>query len=387
MTTLTFLRRCLVALLATLVAAGAVPALAQDGHSPPTPVTVVTVQPQTITLTSTLPGRVKASAEAEVRPQVAGIVTERHFTEGGSVTQGDKLYSIDPASYEAALKQAEASVASAKAQLSAAIRDEKRVSELRSRNVGTQQAVDDAITAHERAEAQLLVAKAQLQLAQIKLDHTTIHARLSGEIGRSEVSHGALVTAGQTTALAVIRTIDPVYVDVTQSAADMLRWRREGGAAALQVSDQTVTLRLADGTVFEQTGTLTAAEPHVDEQTGVVVLRLSFENPDKLLLPGMYVQVELRTATVDDVFLVPQEGVTRDRRGNPIAMVVNSDNAVETRPLNVIQDRGNEWIVDSGLQPGDRIVVAGLQKIAPGATVAPTERGAEAQSPDQDQSN
>mgnify|MGYP002398683243 CR=1 FL=1 len=361
------------------LAAGA--ALAQQGPGgapPPMPVTVVTVEPQTVTLTSTLPGRVVASAVAEVRPQVAGIITQRHFDEGSHVKQGDLLYSIDPAIYAAAVKQAEASVAAAQAELAATQRDEARVTELLSRRVGTQQSVDDARTAREQAEAQLLVAEAQKQLAQIELDRTSIHARLSGEIGRSEVSTGSLVTVGQTTALAVIRTIDPVYVDVTQSAADVLRWRRYGDAALPDVKDQTVALRLADGSIHDETGTLTAAEPHVDELTGVMVLRLEFSNADKLLLPGMYVQVEMPTATVEGVFLVPQEGVSRDRRGNPTALVVNAENVVEARELSVLQDRGNHWIVDQGLNAGDRVIVAGVQKTAPGATVVPAERTVEA---------
>ncbi|MBE3639028.1 efflux RND transporter periplasmic adaptor subunit [Mangrovicoccus algicola] len=365
--------------LALALGALAQPVAAQQGEQPPSPVTVVTLEPQTVTLTSTLPGRVVASAIAEVRPQVAGIITERHFAEGSHVEQGDLLYSIDPATYEAAVKQARASVAAAEASLNATKRDEARVSELLDRRVGTQQSVDDARTAREQAEAQLLVAQAQLASAQIELDRTSIHARLSGEIGRSEVSSGALVTTGQTTALAVIRQIDTVYVDVTQSAADVLRWRRRGDATLPGVADQTVQLRLADGTVYEQTGTLTAAEPHVDEQTGVVVLRLTFDNPDMLLLPGMYVQVEMPTATVPDVFLVPQEGVSRDRRGRPMAMVVTAENVVETRELEILQDRGNSWIVETGLEAGDRVIVAGLQKATPGATVAPQEREAEAE--------
>lgn len=359
------------------VCLGALPALAQSGgERPPTAVTVVTVQPETLTLTSSLPGRVKASAQAEVRPQVAGIITDRLFTEGGTVQKNDILYKIDPATYSAGLKQAEASVSSAQARLSAAQRDVTRVEELLTRRVGTQQAVDDAHTARDQAQAELLVAEAQLLSAQIELDRTNIRARLSGEIGRSEVSEGALVTASQTTPLAVIRTIDRVYVDVTQSAADVLRWRRSGTAALPGVDDHTVVLKLADGSIFDQTGTLTAAEPNVDEQTGVTVLRLTFDNPQKLLLPGMYVQVEMPTTTVSGVFQVPQEGVTRDRRGRPMAMVVTAENVVEQRELSILQDRGNNWIVDGGLAAGDRIVVAGLQKIAVGATVNPSERTA-----------
>ncbi|MCA8883975.1 MAG: efflux RND transporter periplasmic adaptor subunit [Rhodobacteraceae bacterium] len=372
------LSRCFrtLTLLAALAGAPITAALAQGpaGERPPSPVTVVTVNPQDITLTATLPGRVVASASAEVRPQVAGIITKRTFNEGGTVQAGDVLFTIDPASYAAAVSQAQAQVAAAQAQLAAAERDERRAEELLSRNVTSQQTVDDAITERDQAKAQLLVAEAQLQAAQIELDRTTIYARLSGEIGRSEISEGALVTASQTAPLAVIRTIDPVYVDVTQSAADLLRWRRHGSAAKPGLADHAVVLTLADGTGYEHTGTLTAAEPHVDEQTGVVVLRIEFANPDKFLLPGMYVQVEMPSATASGVYMVPQEGVTRDRRGRPLAWVVNADNVVEQRELSVLQDRGDAWVVDDGLAAGDRVIVAGFQKTGVGATVAPEER-------------
>lgn len=349
---------------------------AQQGAQgrPPAAVTVVTMAPQTTTLTTTLPGRVAASAMAEVRPQVAGIITQKFFKEGTSVAEGDALYQIDPASYDAALAQAEASVAQAQAQLGAALKSAARVDELQSRNVASAQAKDDADAARASAEANLQAAQAQRAAAQIEKDRTTIHARLSGEIGLSQTSPGALVTASQAVPLTVIRNIDPVYVNVTQSAADLLDWRRGQAEGQLESFDPTVMLTLADGSTFEQTGSLTAAEPNVNEQTGVVVLRMEFANPDKLLLPGMYVQVELPTRTLDNVFVVPQEAVSRDQRGEAIVLVVDEDNVVHSKVLNILADQGADWIVDAGLEAGDQVIVAGLQKTAAGATVAPEER-------------
>lgn len=349
----------------------------QPPGQPPTPVTVVTLEPQTLTMSSLLPGRVVASAMAEVRPQVAGLITERLFREGSTVEEGDILFRIDPVTYEAGVAQAEAAVARAEAQLRAATREADRVLELQQRAVASQQVLDERIAARDSALAELQVAKAQLQSARIQLDRTTITAPLSGEIGLSRTSRGALVTAGQPDPLTVIRRIDPVHVDVTQSAADLLAWRRGHTDEALAGADRTVTLILADGSVYEHTGTLTAAEPHVDEQTGVVVLRMEFANPDGLLLPGMYVQVEMPTGTEDDLYLVPQEGVTRDRRGRPVVSIIGADNTVETRMIEVVNDRDSDWIVRGGLEPGARVIVAGLQKIAPGATVAPEERAPE----------
>lgn len=364
-------------LLASLCLVAALPlaALAQapgGAGGPPMAVTVVTLDPQTITLTTTLPGRVAASAEAQVRPQVNGIILERKFKEGGQVVEGDALYTIDPATYQAAVQQAEAAVQQAKVTYDNTVTEANRLNALQSRNVASQQALDNAQANRDAAAAAVQVAQAQLSQAQIDLDRTTIRARLSGEIGLSQTSPGALVTASQAEPLAVIRTIDPVYVDVTQSAADLLRWRR-GEAAATVGADNTVELILADGSTFEQRGTLTAAEPHVDPQTGVITLRMQFANPEKLLLPGMYVQVKMPTVTAKNVFLAPMEGVVRDRRGRPVAWVVNKDNLVEERQLTVLQDHGNTWVVSEGLNPGERIVVAGFQKTAPGATVNPEE--------------
>ncbi|AWI84811.1 efflux transporter periplasmic adaptor subunit [Alloyangia pacifica] len=349
----------------------------EQGQRPPQPVTVVTLQSSDVTLTTKLPGRVQASGVAEVRPQVSGIINERLFEEGTTVNRGDPLYRIDPATYEAAKASAEAGLAQAQATLASAERELKRQQELRDRSVTSQQTLDDAMAARDVAEAAVKVAEAQVLSSDIDLERTTIRAPLSGVVGLSDATQGALVTASQATPLTTIRSIDTVNVDVTQSAAEMLRWRRSGQAAARE-SEAEVSLRLADGELYEHTGRLAAAEPHVNEQTGVVVLRLEFPNPDHFLLPGMYVQVELPQGSVYGAVLVPQEGVTRDRRGRPMSMVVNGENVIETRQLTIESDQGNQWVVSEGLQPGDRVVVAGLQKIAEGQTVAPEERAAPA---------
>lgn len=369
------------ALCAALIVAGSIGTAAAQapggGAPPPTPVTVVPLEAKDITLTSTLPGRVVASGIAEVRPQVDGIIEERLFDEGADVTEGEPLYRIDAATYEARVAAAEAQVTSAEVQLQAAERDEARLKTLRERKVASVQNHEDAIAARDAAIASLAVAKAQLLSAQIDLERTTIRAPLSGVIGRSLTTKGALVTNGQVVPLAIVRDIDEVLVDVTQSAAEILEWRRGVVADRLKEAESDVKLTLADGSIYEHTGELTAAEPHVDTQTGVVTLRLEFPNPDRLLLPGMYVQVEMPQGLAKDVIAVPQEAVSRDRRGQPTAMVVNADNVVEVRSLEVIQAIGSDWIVRSGVSDGERVIVEGLQKVRPGATVVPEVRGAD----------
>ncbi|WP_394688038.1 efflux RND transporter periplasmic adaptor subunit [Hoeflea sp.] len=362
------------ALFTSLVLASASVASAQQQQRPPSPVTVVTMKAQTVTVTSTLPGRVVASGVAEVRPQVNGIIVERLFEEGSVVKEGDVLYRIDPATYNAQVVAAEASVSQAQASLDSAIRDLNRMEKLRETNFASEQSLDNAITSRDTANAALQVAKAQLLSANIDLDRTTIRAQISGTIGLSLTTQGALVISGQTNPLAVIRKLDPVYVDVAQSAADLVRWKRKGPEAAGPNVDTKVKLTLADRTDYDQTGELTAAEPNVDESTGVVTLRLQFPNPDEMLLPGMYVQVEMPQGVIENAILVPQEGVSRDRRGNPTAMVVGADNIVEQRALTIISDRGSDWIVTDGVKAGDKVIVEGLQKIAVGAPVVPEER-------------
>lgn len=340
---------------------------------PPQPVSIVTLKTEDVTLTARLPGRVVASGVAEVRPQVDGIIVERLFEEGGEVTLGDPLYRLDADSYRARVAAAEAQVAEAAARLRASRKEADRAQELINRGVVSEQRLEEAVSTRDVDAAALQVAQAELQAAQIDLDRTTIRAQLSGVVGRSLTTQGALVTAGQAEPLAVIRTLDPVYVDVTQSAAEILAWRRGATQRKLSDADTRVSLVLADGETYDQTGEMTAAEPYVDEGTGVVTLRMTFANPDRLLLPGMYVQVDAPQGVVQGAVLAPQQGVTRNRRGEPIAYVVADDDTVEERTLTIAQARNAHWVVTEGLEAGDRLIVEGLQKIAPGARVAPEE--------------
>lgn len=354
---------------------GAPPAGANGAPQKPLPgVTFVTLAQQDVTLTTLLPGRVVASGVAEVRPQVDGIIEQRLFDEGADVELGDPMYRIDPDTYDALVAAAEAQVAQAQASYNAALSDASRTQRLQDRGVVSDQNLETAIAARDTAAAGVQVAEAELQQANINLDRTTIRAQLTGVVGRSLTTQGALVTAGQESPLAVIRKIDPVLVDVTQSAAELLEFRRGQLQKRLGNADLSVRLNLADGTEYESTGALMAAEPNVDEQTGVVTLRLEFSNPDRLLLPGMYVQVEMPQGVAENVVLAPQEGVSRDRRGRPVAYVVTADDTIEERQLTVAGARGADWIVTDGLGNGDRMVVAGFQRIAPGAKVRPQER-------------
>lgn len=355
---------------------GVSPAAAQQPQGP-APVTVVTLAAQDVTITSLLPGRVVASGVAEVRPQVNGLIVERLFREGGQVEVGDPMYRIDAATYEALVAAAEAQVAQATARLRSAQQEASRLQRLQGRNVVSEKSLDDAVGERDMAAASLQVAEAELLSANINLDRTTVRAPLSGVVGRSFTTRGALVTASQAEPLAVIRQLNPILVDVTQSAAELLAWQRGDAVDRLENADKTVRLRLADGREYDHTGSVTAAEPHVNEATGVVTLRLEFPNPAQLLLPGMYVQVEMPQGIAHDVVLAPQEGVSRDRRGRPVAMVVNDQDEVEPRQLTILQELGSDWIVQSGLRDGDRIIVEGLQKIAPQMKVAPEERQSE----------
>ncbi|MFV0410941.1 MAG: efflux RND transporter periplasmic adaptor subunit [Paracoccus sp. (in: a-proteobacteria)] len=340
---------------------------------PPPAVTVVTLKAEDVVLASSLPGRVIAIAEAELRPQVGGIIIERLFHEGSVVKTGDPLYRIDPRSYEAAVAQAEATLAQAQAQAKAAENEARRVGTLRDRSVSSQQAEDTAIASRDAANAAVMAAQAALDAAKINLEYTTIAAPLDGVIGLADVSPGVLVTAGQATPLATIRQMDPIQIDVTQSAAEITRWQRESDEFKLHDKNREVSLRLPDGSQYNQTGSLTGAEPHVDETTGVVTLRMEFANPENLLLPGMYVLANIPRTQLKDAILAPQAGVTRDPRGRPIAYVANDQNIVEERQLEIIQDLGNRWVIRSGLNDGDRVIVAGLQRIAPGVPVTAQE--------------
>ena len=336
----------------------------QDAGAPaaaarPAPqVGVVTLQPQPYTMTSDLPGRTAAYRVAEVRPQVNGIVLKRLFTEGSEVKAGQPLYQIDPATYEAAVKSAEATLQSASTLA-------ERYKVLVKDQAVSRQQYDEARAAQQQAEA-------ALDQARINLRYTRVLAPISGRIGRSLVTEGALVSNGQSQQLAVIQQLDPIYVDVTQSASELLRLRRELGAQGMTQKKQApVSLLLPDGTVYAQQGSLEFSEVSVDEGTGSVTLRAVFPNPQGELLPGMFVQARLESSRRDTAILAPQQGVTRNPKGEAVAMVVGADNKVELRVLNVERTSGSFWLVNSGLAAGDRLITEGLQFIQPGVQVNP----------------
>ena len=325
----------------------------------PTPeVGVVTLQAQPYALTSEVPGRTSAYRIAEVRPQVNGIIQKRLFTEGSEVKAGQQLYQIDPATYEAAYKSAQATQLSAK---SLADRYKLLVND----KAVSQQAYDEA-------RAASLQADAALEQARIDLRYTRVMAPISGRIGRSAVTEGALVSNGQASAMATIQQLDPIYVDVTQSSKELLRLRRDLAEGRLQKASDSaakVALKLEDGSRYAHEGTLEFSEVAVDESTGSVTLRAVFPNPDHLLLPGMFVHAELLSGVKENAILAPQQGVTRNQRGEPTAMVVNAENKVEQRVLKADRTAGNAWLVEDGLKDGDRLITEGLQFVQPGAEV------------------
>ncbi len=344
------------------------PAGAAD--APPVEVGVITVSTASATVESELPGRTSAYRKAEVRPQVSGIIQKRLFTEGAEVKAGAQLYQIDPATYEAAYSSAQAQLASAEANFSAAKARNARVQNLNSSKVISQQDADDSVAAFAQAQAGLEIAKAAVETARINLKYTKVVAPISGVIGKSSVTEGALVNAGQTQVLTTIQQLDPIYVDVSQSADELLKLRRQimsGKVAA--PGEAKVSLTLSDGSRYEQEGRLQFAEVGVSESTGTVVLRALFPNPNKLLLPGMFVRTQLQEGVHANAILVPQQGITCDRTGNATALVINKESKVEVRQLKTSRAVGDKWLVDEGLAVGEQIIVEGLQKVKPGATV------------------
>jgi len=323
---------------------------------------VVTLQPQAYTLTSELPGRTTAYRVAEVRPQVNGIILKRLFKEGTEVKAGQQLYQIDPSVYEATLGSAQATLESAK---SLAGRYKQLIDE---QAVSRQE--------YDNARSEQLQAEAAVKSAQIDLRYTKVYAPISGRIGRSEVTEGALVTSGQTNAMATIQQLDPIYVDVTQSSAEMLKLRRDLDSGRLQKAGDnaaTVKLSLEDGSEYAQDGKLEFSEVSVDQATGSVTLRAVFPNPDHVLLPGMFVHAKLQAGVRSQAILAPQQGVTRDLKGTPTALIVNKDNKVEQRELVANRTAGAYWVIEKGLNAGDRVITEGLQFVKPGADVTVKE--------------
>ncbi|TGR64397.1 efflux RND transporter periplasmic adaptor subunit [bacterium M00.F.Ca.ET.194.01.1.1] len=334
----------------------------------PTPsVTVETAKAADFTLTARLPGRIKPSTISEVRPQVSGIIRERLFEEGARVEAGQVLYKIEDETYVAAVESAKANVAQAQASYDFALVDARRAEETFANNVSSASNRDNKIAERNKAQAALQVARAQLTTAQIDLERTTIRAPISGIIGFSETTAGALVAAQQTTALTTIRALDTIYVDVTQSVNDLLRWnadKRVGGSQSQSVA----TMILPNGQTYPVKGDLKAAEPRVEPTTGMVTLRISFSNPDNRLLPGLYVEVELPQAVTKDAILVSQSAVMRNAKGEASVWIVEGGKIVP-RPVTIVTGTGNHWVTSSGLKPGDQIVMSGFQKVAPGVTV------------------
>ncbi|PWS55118.1 efflux RND transporter periplasmic adaptor subunit [Pseudoalteromonas sp. US3C1013] len=340
-----------------------------------TPVGVVTLNSQAITLKKELPGRVSAFQIAEIRPQVSGIVQSRLFEEGTQVEKGQALYQINPDIFEAELAASKAAVARAEASIASSKSKASRYKELLAIKAVSQQDFDEADAASKQASAELLTAQAQLKSAQINLDYSHVSSPISGQISKSSVTVGALVSAGQTSALATVTQLDPIYVDLTQSSNELTKLKRALASGALGVDSTTQTdveLIMEDGSVYPHKGTLQFSEVTVDPSTGSVTLRAKFPNPEKLLLPGMYVRAEVVEGVKSDAILAPQRGVSRNTKGEPTAMVVSKNNTVESRVLKVERTLGANWLVSEGLADGDQLIVEGLQKIRPGAPVTAT---------------
>ena len=349
------------------------PAAQQPPSRPPPEVGIVTLRPEAVTLQTELAGRTVASLVSDVRPQISGIIKARRFEEGALVKAGQVLYEIDPAMYRAAFQEATADLASAKATLEAArLKDERFAALAKIEGISKQEA-DDAHAAHELAKTGIAQKQAALEVARINLDYTAIKAPITGRIGKSSVTAGALVTANQPQALATIRSLDPIYVDLTQSSEARLRLRAQLGTGAVQAGSAKVKLKLGDGTVYDRDGTLEFAEVAVDEATGSVTLRATFPNPDGTLLPGMYVRAVLDQAVDTTAILAPQQGITHDAKGNATALVVGAGDKVEPRTLVADRAIGDRWLVTSGLAAGERLIVEGLNKVGPGMPVRPTE--------------
>lgn len=369
-------------LVVSLVIAGALSACDNQGAtvaSPPaaarTQVSVVTLRPRSVTITAELPGRTTASLVAEVRPQVGGIIQQRLFEEGSEVQQGNALYQIDQATYQAAYDSAVAAQQKAEAGVPSAQAKVERYQGLSKQNAISKQDLDDAVASLAQAKADVASAKASVETARIDLDYTTIRAPISGRVDKSTLTPGALVTASQETALTTIRTLDPINVDVTQSSTNLLNLRQAINAGRIKISGENVSvkLRLENGTIYPHSGKLEFSESAVSETTGTYSVRAEFPNPDRLLLPGMYVRALVEEGIADNSFLVPQRAVSRNTKGEPTALFVNGEGKVEERVLDVGPSVGNNWLVNAGVADGDRIVVEGSLLVRVGQEVDTAE--------------
>lgn len=339
------------------------------GMPPPPEVGVLTVQPQTVALITELPGRLEPSRIAQVRARATGILQKRVFTEGSDVKAGQLLYRIDAAPYQAAQQSAQAQLAQAQAQLANASAMVTRYRPLVAANAVSKQEFDAAVAAEKAAQAQVAAGRAAVRTAGINLDYATVTAPISGRIGRSLVTEGALVSAQEGTQLAVIQQINPLYINITQSANEVLKLRQslQGGEVA-RASTAKVTVLLDDGQTYGQTARFLFTDLSVDPATGQVNLRAELPNPGGLLLPGMYVRVRVEQAQIDNAMLLPQQAVTRGSQGDSV-MVVAADGSVAPRPVKISGAQAGQWIVTEGLQPGEQVLVEGAMKLAMGAKV------------------
>jgi membrane fusion protein (multidrug efflux system) len=350
--------------------------------SGPPEVGVVVVEPQRVALTTELSGRTSALLIAEVRPQVGGVIQKRLFTEGADVKAGQVLYRIDSATYQAAYNSAKAAEARAEANLGAVRLKEERYKDLVKIKAVSQQDYDDAHAALQQAEADVAATRAAVETARINLAYTKVTAPISGRIGRSTVTDGALVTASQPAALATIQQLDSMYVDVTQSTADLLKLKQNLANGVLHKSGSAqVKLLLEDGSSYPLTGTLKFSEVTVDQSTGSVTLRAVFPNPNQALLPGMFVRAILEEGINENAILIPQRGVTRNPKGEAVVMAVGAEEKVEPRPIKVVRTVGDNWLVAEGLKAGDRVILEGIQKARPGTVVKSVPFGAKPAAP------
>ncbi len=343
------------------------PAAAAGMQMPPPTVEVTTLKSTNLDLTDLLPARVTAYRSAEIRPQVSGIITKRFFTEGATVKQGDKLYQIDPSLYQAQLASAEAQLAVAQANADTAKLKAERYKELAKQSAISDQELDDSQAQAKQTEAQVKAAQAAVQSAKVNLGYTEIVAPISGVISRSAITEGALVSAQQATALTTIRQLSPVYVDIQRPAAALVGMKNAN-------LSQEVTLELDDGTVYGETGELQFTDVNVDPSTGAVNVRALFKNKDASLLPGMFVRAKVVSSHVENAILVPQKAVVRQGSAVTVAMIVNAENTVEMRVIEVSRASGDNWLVKSGLNAGDRVITSGIMKVQPGIKVNPEEK-------------
>ncbi len=364
---------CVVASLALALTLAGCGGGSKGGMAPPPPaeVGVVTLTTSPVTTTTVLTGRTAATAMSEVRPQVDGIIKARLFTEGALVRAGQPLYQIDPRLYRATRDEAAAQVASAEAQAATAQAKVARYGRLQSADAVARQDVDDAVATARQARASIAQYRATLRTANVQLGFTRVYAPISGRIGRSTYTQGALVSAAQTTALATIALLDPIFVDIQQSSSDVFDLRQSLASGSALPASTTVRLTLDNGRAYPQAGRIEFGEATVDATTGTVTLRARFPNPQGLLLPGMFVRVTVPQTVVRNGILAPQRGITRDAKGNATALVVGADDKVVQRQITTGEAIGSNWLVTAGLKAGDRLIVEGTDKAQPGATVKP----------------